>query len=113
VEEEVMSTSDNFPERPDDFPWPTPMHPLEFARLLYEKDKELENQDSGSPAVKPPRFGGACTYLTRREAAEYLRMSPKSLTNHPKHIPFHKIGERVLYIKEELDDIIRNNSKGR
>ncbi|MDR1457547.1 MAG: helix-turn-helix domain-containing protein [Puniceicoccales bacterium] len=109
-----MSHSDDFPERPDDFPWPTPMHPLEFARLLYEKEIEFKNQeDCQSTGTKPSRFGGSCTYLTRREAAEYLRMSPKSLTNHPKHIPFHKIGNRVLYIKEELDDIIRNNSKGR
>ncbi|MDR1457443.1 MAG: helix-turn-helix domain-containing protein [Puniceicoccales bacterium] len=107
-----MSTPDDFPKRPDDFPWPTPMHPLEFARLLYEKEKELENQDSGSPAVKPFRFGGSCTYLTRREAAEYLRMSPKTLQNCPKNIPYYKIGERVLYIKEELDDIIRNNKQG-
>jgi excisionase family DNA binding protein len=55
---------------------------------------------------------GPRTYLNRREVAEYLRVSPKSLENHPKHIPHHKLGSHVLYIKEELDDIIRSNRQG-
>jgi hypothetical protein len=49
---------------------------------------------------------GPRTYLNRREVAEYLRLSPKSLENHPKHIPHHKFGSHVLYIKEELDLIM-------
>jgi hypothetical protein len=44
--------------------------------------------------------------------AEYLRVSPKSLENLPKHIPHYKFGSHVLYIKEELDDIIRSNRQG-
>jgi hypothetical protein len=55
---------------------------------------------------------GIRTYLNRREVAEYLRVSPKSLENHPKHIPHHKLGSHVLYIKEELDDIIHSNRQG-
>jgi hypothetical protein len=55
---------------------------------------------------------GPRTYLNRREAAEYLRLSPKSLENLPQHIPHHKFGSYVLYIKEELDDIIRSNRQG-
>jgi hypothetical protein len=39
-------------------------------------------------------------------------MSPKTLENHPKHIPFYKFGSRVFYIKEELDDLIRRNRHG-
>ena len=97
-----MSTS-------DDFPWPTPMHPLEFARLLYEKEKELQNQEDSQSTGTKPR---ACTYLSRKEAAEYLRMSPKTLQNCPKNIPYYKFGNLVLYIKEELDEIIRKNKHG-
>jgi hypothetical protein len=55
---------------------------------------------------------GTRTYLNRREVAEYLRVSPKSLENFPKHIPHYKFGSHVLYIKEELDDIIRSNRRG-
>jgi excisionase family DNA binding protein len=54
---------------------------------------------------------GPRTYLNRREVAEYLHVSPKSLENFPKHIPHHKFGNHVLYIKEELDDIIRSTSR--
>jgi hypothetical protein len=32
-----------------------------------------------------------------------------AFTHHPKHIPHYKFGSHVLYIKEELDDIIRRN----
>jgi hypothetical protein len=57
-------------------------------------------------------LGGDRTYLNRREVAEYLRVSPKSLKNLPKHIPHYKFGSHVLYIKEELDDIIHSNKQG-
>jgi excisionase family DNA binding protein len=56
-----------------------------------------------------PPWVNARTHLTRKEAAEYLGMSPKTLENHPKHIPFYKFGGRVFYIKEELDTLIRRN----
>jgi hypothetical protein len=45
------------------------------------------------------------TYLTREEATEYLRLSPGMLRDNPKHIPSLKLGEKVLYTKEELDFI--------
>jgi excisionase family DNA binding protein len=57
-------------------------------------------------------MGKGSPHLTRKEAAEYLGMSPKTLENHPKHIPFYKVGGRVLYIKEELDALIRRNRQG-
>jgi excisionase family DNA binding protein len=57
-------------------------------------------------------MGRGCTYHTNKEAAEYLGMSPKTLENHPKHIPFYKFGSRVFYIKEELDALIRRNRRG-
>jgi hypothetical protein len=67
----------------------------------YSKNGNVDGETS------QPGWEGTRTYLNRREAAEYLRVSPKSLENLPKHIPFHKLGDRVLYIKEELDEIIR------
>jgi hypothetical protein len=59
-----------------------------------------------------PSLGGTCTYLTRKEAAEYLRVRVDFLAHHPKNIPYYKIFGRTLYIKEELDDIIRRNRHG-
>jgi hypothetical protein len=88
----------------------TRMHPLEFAKLLYETDPE--NQDSRSSETKLPRFGGACTYLSRKERAKYLHLTINHLNHHLKYIPYYKIGKRVLDIKEELDEIIRNNRHG-
>jgi hypothetical protein len=41
----------------EDFPMPIRMHPMKFARLLYEKEKELDNEDSRSEATQRPRFG--------------------------------------------------------
>ncbi|MDR2432183.1 MAG: helix-turn-helix domain-containing protein [Puniceicoccales bacterium] len=61
---------------------------------------------------KVPSLGGTYTYLTRKEAAEYLRVRADFLAHHPKNIPCYKIFGRVLYIKEELDDIIRRNRQG-
>jgi hypothetical protein len=45
------------------------------------------------------------------EVAEYLEMSPKSLENHPKHIPYYKLDTRVFYMKEKLDELIRRNRR--
>jgi excisionase family DNA binding protein len=45
-------------------------------------------------------------YLTRREAAEYLRVKPQTLAKWAstrfRKIPYRKIGSRVLY---DYDDI--------
>jgi hypothetical protein len=50
---------------------------------------------------------GKRTHLTRKEAAEYLR-----ITQNSKHIPFYKFGSRMFYVKEELDELIRRNRRG-
>jgi hypothetical protein len=106
-----MSALDDFPQRPDDqLPIITRLTPEEAAKIFCETS--CDNQNSRSEETEPPWFSGPCTYITRREAAEYLRISPKSLENHPENIPYYKLGKRVLYIKEELDEIIRNNKHG-
>jgi hypothetical protein len=91
---------------------PTITHPTpEEAAIIFCKyhprDKPY-NQDFQSPETKPR----ARTYLTRNEAAEYLRIGRNLLDHHPKGIPFYKICGRVLYIKEELDEIIRRSRQG-
>jgi hypothetical protein len=96
----------------DDFPWPPRISIKELAKLLYEREIELQNQKSQSPEIKPLRFGGACTYLTCKEAAKYLHLTTNHLNHHPKYIPYYKIGKRVLYIKEELDEIVRRSRQG-
>ncbi|MDR1528793.1 MAG: helix-turn-helix domain-containing protein [Puniceicoccales bacterium] len=52
------------------------------------------------------------TYLTREEAAKYLRVSPAMLRDNHKHIPSHKLGGKVLYTKEDLDGLVRPQTKG-
>jgi hypothetical protein len=59
-----------------------------------------------------PQLGDKHTYLARKETAEYPGKSASRLTQHPRYIPHHKFGSHVLYIKEELDDIIRSNKHG-
>jgi hypothetical protein len=45
------------------------------------------------------------------ENASSLRMSPKTLENHPKHIPYYQIGCGKRDINEELDEIICHNQE--
>jgi excisionase family DNA binding protein len=56
--------------------------------------------------------GGTYTYLTREEAAKYLRVSPGMLRDNYKHIPSYKLGGKVLYTREDLDGQVRPQSKG-
>jgi len=46
-------------------------------------------------------------WLTRPEAAQYLRVSLSKLEK-DKTVPSHKVGGRVLYNKTELDECIRS-----
>ena len=49
-------------------------------------------------------------WLTRREAAEYLRL-PLSRLEKDRTIPCHRHGRRVLYYRRELDEHIRGYSR--
>ena len=45
-------------------------------------------------------------YFTRKEAAQYLRLSPKTLANWAvtgKHLPFSRAGSRIIYRKQDID----------
>jgi excisionase family DNA binding protein len=61
---------------------------------------------SQSPSINPH------TYLTREEAAEYLRLSPSTLKDNHKHIPSYKLGGKTLYTEEDLDGLVHPQSKG-
>jgi hypothetical protein len=89
---------------------PTPISAEEVAILLWKSNHA--NQNSWSPATKPPRWGKAPTYLTRQEAAKYLGLAINSLAHHPKSIPYYKLCGRVLYIREELNRLICPYPKG-
>ncbi|MDR1528720.1 MAG: helix-turn-helix domain-containing protein [Puniceicoccales bacterium] len=54
-----------------------------------------------------PSSGGTYSYLTREEAAEYLRVTPAMLRDNHNHIPSYKLGGKVLYTKEDLDGLAR------
>ncbi len=51
------------------------------------------------------------TYLSTREAADYLRRTPASIRNLVlrRQIPFRKVGGRLLFIKEELDKWVQES----
>lgn len=71
----------------------------------------LEAHDNGTPQKQ-----GADTneLLTRREAADYLRISIPSLQRRirDKGITFVRMGARVLFRREDLDACLRRNSVG-
>jgi hypothetical protein len=50
-------------------------------------------------------------YLTREAAAEYLRLSPGMLRDNHKHIPFLKLGGKVLHTKKDLDGLVHPHPK--
>lgn len=51
------------------------------------------------------------TFLTPKEAAEYLRVLPETLLEHQNEIPSHKPYGFLYYIKEELDELVRPYTK--
>tara|TARA_B100001248_G_scaffold165189_1_gene124905 strand:- start:1260 stop:1604 length:345 start_codon:yes stop_codon:yes gene_type:complete len=53
-------------------------------------------------------------FLTTFEAAEYLRVSVGSLRNMTSNgqVPFHKLGNRNRYLKEDLRKLLLSNRRG-
>jgi hypothetical protein len=51
-------------------------------------------------------------YLTREEAAKYLRVNPHTLLDHREEIPSLKAGRYYLYEKKELDRLVRPCTRG-
>jgi hypothetical protein len=58
-----------------------------------------------APTTAMPAMAIEPRYLNRREAAEYLRRSPRALDTlrFRRQIPFIKIGDRIFYDKPDLD----------
>ena len=54
-------------------------------------------------------------WLDSQEAASYLRISVKTLMNLSSNgeLPFYKFGRRNRYLKEELDQILLQNKRGK
>ena len=52
--------------------------------------------------------------LDSREAAAYLKVSVKSLMNMCSNgqVPYHKLGRRNRYRKDELDALLNQNKRG-
>jgi hypothetical protein len=87
------------------------------SRVLYLK-KELDRLIHPHPKgesftnVSPSKRKNVHSFLSRKEAAEYLRLSVDTLAHYPEEIPFHKFCNRAFYIKEELDDIVHSSRRG-
>lgn len=54
-------------------------------------------------------------WMDSSEAANYLRISVKTLMNLSSNgvVPFYKFGRRNRYLKEELDQILLQNKRGK
>lgn len=54
-------------------------------------------------------------WMDSSEAASYLRISVKTLMNLSSNgaVPFYKFGRRNRYLKEELDQILLQNKRGK
>lgn len=54
-------------------------------------------------------------WLTRDEAAEYLRVSPVTLRNWAytgrHNLPYYRHGQRVLYKRSELDEWLESQKR--
>lgn len=54
--------------------------------------------------------------LSRAEAAEYLRIKPQTLAKwavtNTRKIRYHKIGSRVVYDLDDLDEFVKNGGQG-
>jgi hypothetical protein len=61
---------------------------------------------------KRPKLSRYYTYLTRKEAAKHLRVTPTTFWKHCEEIPSHKFDGRFFYIKEELDRLVRPCTRG-
>jgi excisionase family DNA binding protein len=68
--------------------------PPETVEEIAQRVAELASGLSGGGLVSP--------WLTRAEAAEYLRL-PVSRLEKDRRIPVHPDGGRVLYHRDELD----------
>ncbi len=64
---------------------------------------EIAERAAAVAASKLMESGGWSPWLTRREAAEYLRL-PLSRLEKDRAIPCHRDGGRVLYHRDELDE---------
>ncbi|MDR1528274.1 MAG: helix-turn-helix domain-containing protein [Puniceicoccales bacterium] len=95
---------------------PIPSYKL-GGKTLYTRedlDGQVRPQTKGGSfdeKFSQPKSGwdqkGIRTYLTREEAAEYLRVTPAMLRDNYNHIPSYKLGGKVLYTKEDLDGLAR------
>ena len=56
------------------------------------------------------RLPHASPWLTRAEAAKYLRTSQTWLKDHPE-VPHYKVDGRVLYRRAELDEYVTNHRR--
>lgn len=59
--------------------------------------------------------GDVREHMLRPEAAAYVRLSEKTLANWAcsgEHIPFYKLGKRVIYKRSDLDAFIASKATG-
>ena len=72
------------------------------------------NTDAMGSIPDPGFFDNSIEWLTSREAAEYLRISTKTLLNLVSNgkIPFYKLGRRNRYLESELRKALLAEPRG-
>ena len=68
------------------------------AALLQLVAEEVERQ-----LAERERARAGSPWLTVEEAAQYLRLSPKSVRNRLARLPHHRLDGRILLRRDELD----------
>lgn len=83
----------------------------DLARRLRAVEEWFGDIDKRDADAKAAEGRQAKPYLTAREAAEYLGLSPSLLEqwrcNRPGGPPYRKVGRRVVYATAELDQYMK------
>jgi excisionase family DNA binding protein len=88
------------------------MNNLIFQSLTKEEFKSLVSECISESLLNQKPAEATKKYYTRKEVAKELHMSLPTLSERTKsgEIPAYRIGKRVLYNVEEVNQLIKQNS---
>lgn len=83
-------------------------HPSATVSLTVPRDVVEAIAEKAAELVHAARTAGASPWLTRAEAADYLRV-PISRLEKKRTVPHHHWEGRVFYHRDELDAFVRSS----